>query len=436
MSRTLWLPLALLACTGGADKEAAGVGDSGTAAVEDCGDGIDDDGDGLTDCDDPDCDCPDTGDGGGGSGTGGEENRAPDGLVVAIAPAAPTPGESLVCGVVTAATDPDGDAVTVDYAWDRGGTDMGLGADTVPAGTTTDGETWTCTAVPTDGTDAGPPATDSVSVACPDSDGDGARDAACGGEDCDDADPAVGPGAVDVLNGIDDDCDGTTDEAVVLVVSGHACTAQGIAADDAALLETWVEDLGLGADVVLEPATGLDASSAPLANLELVIYTKCGWAWQSFNQGTVDHLSTAHGNGVSTLVVDDDGSLFSTTELTGATDLVLLAEPASNGSTSGTDWVVSSGVSHPALSGPAGTPAAFTYGRDSDDTTLLASGATVLMERADTGGPVWVLQSLATGARSGILLANVARTAEGPIDTTSQSALEVIVKNSVDWLVD
>ena len=64
------------------------------------------------------------------------------------------------------------------------------------------------------------------------------------------------------------------------------------------------------------------------------------------------------------------------------------------------------------------------------------TGATVLMERADTGGPVWVLQSLATGARSGILLANVARTKEGPIDTTSQAALEVIVKNSVVWLVD
>lgn len=29
---------------------------------------------------------------------------------------------------------------------------------------------------------------------CPDGDGDGARDAACGGDDCDDADPAVGPG--------------------------------------------------------------------------------------------------------------------------------------------------------------------------------------------------------------------------------------------------
>lgn len=436
MSRTLWLSLCLLACTdGGLDATPKGA-DSGAAVVEDCGDGLDDDGDGFVDCDDPDCDCLDTGESGSGSGTGGEENRPPDGLVVAISPADPVPGETLVCGVLTPATDPDGDTVTVDYTWDRGGTDVGLAVDTVPAGTTGEGEMWTCTAVPTDGVDAGMAATDVVTISCPDADGDGARDADCGGEDCDDEDPAVGPEAVELLNGVDDDCDGAVDEAVVLVVSGHACTAQGIAADDAVLLEGWVEDLGLGADVLVEPATGLDASSAPLANLELVIYTKCGWAWQAFNQGTVGHLSTAHGNGVSTLVVDDDGSLFSTTEITGATDLVLLDEPSSNGSTAGTQWVLTSGASHPALSGPAGTPTAFTYGRDSDDTTLLASGATVLMQRGDTGGPVWVLQSLATGARSGILLANVARTAEGPIDSSSQAALEVIVKNSVDWLVD
>lgn len=435
MSRLLLLMLA--ACTDGTDKPGAGGGDTAAAVEEDCGDGIDDDGDGLADCDDPDCACSDTGEGGGGGGgTGAEENRAPDGLEVGISPAAPVPGEALLCEVRTPAEDPDGDTVTVGFMWDRGGTDMGLAVDTVPAGTTDEGETWTCTATPTDGVDAGPPAIDSVAVRCPDADGDGARDAACGGSDCDDEDPAVNPGALEVLGGGDEDCDGTTDEAVVLIVSGHACTARAIAADDAALLETWVEALGYGADVLVEPAAGLDGTSAPLAQLALVVYTKCGWAWQGYNQGTVDHLSTAHGNGVSTLVVDDDGALLSTTEITDATDLVLLDEPTSNGSVAGTDWVLAAGASHPALSGPAGTPTAFTYGRDSDDTTLLASGATVLMERADTGGPVWVLQSLATGARSGIILANVARTNEGPMDATSQAALEVVVQNSVAWLVD
>ena len=50
--------------------------------------------------------------------------------------------------------------------------------------------------------------------ACPDADGDGHRDAACGRDDCDDTDPAVNPGADEACdNGIDDDCDGLVDDA-------------------------------------------------------------------------------------------------------------------------------------------------------------------------------------------------------------------------------
>jgi len=47
-----------------------------------------------------------------------------------------------------------------------------------------------------------------IDIVVMDVDGDGTPD----GPDCDDADPAVGPGAEELCNGVDDDCDGETDE--------------------------------------------------------------------------------------------------------------------------------------------------------------------------------------------------------------------------------
>jgi hypothetical protein len=47
---------------------------------------------------------------------------------------------------------------------------------------------------------------------CQDGDGDGYQDLACGGDDCDDLVYAVNPGAIEVCNGYDDNCDGVLDD--------------------------------------------------------------------------------------------------------------------------------------------------------------------------------------------------------------------------------
>lgn len=50
-----------------------------------------------------------------------------------------------------------------------------------------------------------------------DLDGDGFISTSCGGPDCDDANPAIHPGATEICNGLDDNCSGFADEGLLTV---------------------------------------------------------------------------------------------------------------------------------------------------------------------------------------------------------------------------
>ncbi|HCH63724.1 MAG TPA: hypothetical protein DFR83_13035 [Deltaproteobacteria bacterium] len=108
------------------------------------------------------------------------QNSPPTAPEVAITPGAPGAGEALVCGVTADAIDDDSDPLSYTVAWSVDGSAWGSGedasdpdgepetttleGDTVPAGTTTYGQSWTCTVTASDGEADGAAGTATVTL--------------------------------------------------------------------------------------------------------------------------------------------------------------------------------------------------------------------------------------------------------------------------------
>jgi hypothetical protein len=117
-------------------------------------------------------------------------NTAPTTPVIAISPSAPvTETDDLVCEVLTASYDADGDPISMGFTWTLDGVawvgaaaTSTLPGDTIPASETGYEQTWMCIATPSDGSLDGTSAVDIVTTSCEvltwyrDTDGDGYGD--------------------------------------------------------------------------------------------------------------------------------------------------------------------------------------------------------------------------------------------------------------------
>jgi len=255
--------------------------------------------------------------------------------------------------------------------------------------------------------------------------------------DCDDGDDSVNPGEAESSDGVDNDCDGSVDEASVALVFSYKCSAEEPLNTqyEADAIETYLDDLGLELMVFEEDSGGID-SSVDLTVYDLAMFSGCGWAWGSYNQASVDLMLAAQAVGIPTFVFGDDNSRYSS--VTGAESLVLTDLGVSNGTTSASTGIsMDTASTHEAYDGPYGVPPDFTYYWDPDNAPALGAGETILATNDDYGTPAWIVFEDSDGIRSASLFASIYMDARGAVgDSVAESSLEVIFKNTVSWLTD
>ena len=86
-------------------------------------------------------------------------------------------------------------------------------------GTNNDGAYWCAGRDPYGAGDLGTP-NGMNPICCDDADGDGYYNVSCSGDDCDDGNAAVNPGAAEICDGLDNNCDGQSDEGFDLDADG------------------------------------------------------------------------------------------------------------------------------------------------------------------------------------------------------------------------
>jgi len=131
---------------------------------------------------------------------------------------------------------------------------------------------------------------------CWDMDLDGYRDSACGGDDCDDTDPDIHPGAVEICSGgTDEDCDGLIDS------EDPACTIIHVPADQPTI-QAAIDAAGQGNRVLVAP--GIYGENLFLQGKALILQSQAGPQWTVIDGNRTGRGVTIFYFGTEGIIID------------------------------------------------------------------------------------------------------------------------------------
>lgn len=240
------------------------------------------------------------------------------------------------------------------------------------------------------------------------------------------------------MTGRDTDCDGEVYEAAVAMIFAEQCLQQSGAPESPAEMtgreQEALESLLAEIDVGMDRFDAEAGWGGELDRYDLVMMSKCSWAWQESNGALVDAMIEAREAGASTFAFGDDLA-YRGGRVADFSQLILMNPPDNNG-TRGASMVRFTSGAHDLMGGAFGTPRDSLYARDVDITTPLDEGEEVLAWREEGKSPVWAVREHEDGTRAAASVSSIDTNNHVTLDSAAADETAIVLLNTVAWLLE